>query len=162
MLPRVLAGLMAWDLLGPFPAAAQLSQNMREMLRRVYSPEFAVASGGRQDAISVGRWVENGQGNERVERNTNGGSDMPKNLPFKPGHVFAGDVYATFPGEKLGVRVENTVLITETGCENLTPGIPREVAAIEALMKKTDSSRDFGIRIVPSFLLDTRFPFHIA
>lgn len=65
-----------------------------------------------------------------------GGSDMPKNLPFKPGHVFASDVYAVFPGENLGVRVENTVLITETGCENLTPGIPREIAEIEALMQK--------------------------
>jgi len=64
-----------------------------------------------------------------------GGSDMPKNMPFKPGHVFASDVYAVFAGENLGVRVENTVLITETGCENLTPGIPREIAEIEALMR---------------------------
>ncbi len=65
-----------------------------------------------------------------------GGSDMPKNLPFKPGHVFASDVYAVFPNENLGVRVENTVLITETGCENLTPGIPRDIPEIEALMQK--------------------------
>jgi len=64
-----------------------------------------------------------------------GGSDMPKNLPFQPGHVFASDVYAVFPGENLGVRVENTVLITETGCENLTPGIPREIPEIEGLMR---------------------------
>jgi Xaa-Pro aminopeptidase len=65
-----------------------------------------------------------------------GGADLPKNVPLKPGHVFACDVYAVFPGENLGVRVENTVLITETGCENLTPGIPREIAAIESLMRK--------------------------
>jgi Xaa-Pro aminopeptidase len=65
-----------------------------------------------------------------------GGADLPKNVPLKPGHVFACDVYAVFPGENLGVRVENTVLITDTGCENLTPGIPREIAAIESLMKK--------------------------
>jgi len=70
-----------------------------------------------------------------------GGSDMPKNIPFKPGHVFASDVYAVFPGENLGVRVENTVLITETGCENLTPGIPREIAGIEALMQKNAGSK---------------------
>jgi hypothetical protein len=31
--------------------------------------------------------------------------------------------------------VENTILVTETGCENLTPGIPREISEIEALMK---------------------------
>jgi Xaa-Pro aminopeptidase len=65
-----------------------------------------------------------------------GGADLPKNVPLKPGHVFACDVYAVFPGENLGVRVENTVLITDTGCENLTPGIPREIAEIEALMKR--------------------------
>jgi len=65
-----------------------------------------------------------------------GGRDLNPAEPLKPGQVFACDVYAVFPGEKLGVRVENTVLITETGCENLTPGIPREISEIEALMKK--------------------------
>jgi len=54
-----------------------------------------------------------------------GGRDVPKDVPLKAGMVFACDVFATFPDEKLGVRVENTVLITETGCENLTAGINR-------------------------------------
>ena len=49
--------------------------------------------------------------------------------------VFACDIYAVFPGEDLGVRVEDTIVITETGCENLTPGLPRTVAEIEAFMK---------------------------
>ncbi len=56
--------------------------------------------------------------------------------PLRPGMVFACDIYAVFPGEDLGVRVEDTVVITETGCENLTPGLPRTVAEIEAFMKK--------------------------
>lgn len=55
---------------------------------------------------------------------------------LKPGMVFANEPYATFPGEDLGVRVEDTILITETGCENLTAGIPREIDEIEAFMKK--------------------------
>jgi Xaa-Pro aminopeptidase len=70
-----------------------------------------------------------------------GGADMPKNIPFKPGHVFASDVYAVFPGENLGIRVENTVLITETGCENLTPGIPREIREIETLMQNNAAGK---------------------
>jgi Xaa-Pro aminopeptidase len=70
-----------------------------------------------------------------------GGRDLPKNQPLKPGQVFASDVYAVFPGENLGVRVENTVLITETGCENLTPGIPREIPEIEALMKRNTADQ---------------------
>jgi Xaa-Pro aminopeptidase len=50
--------------------------------------------------------------------------------------VFANEPLAVFPAENLGVRVENTVLITADGCENLTDGIPREVRDIEEFMKK--------------------------
>jgi Xaa-Pro aminopeptidase len=56
--------------------------------------------------------------------------------PLKPGMVFACDIYAVFADEKLGVRVEDTIVITDTGCENLTPGLPRTVAEIEAFMRK--------------------------
>jgi Xaa-Pro aminopeptidase len=54
---------------------------------------------------------------------------------LQPGMVFANEPYTYYPGENLGVRVEDTVLITETGCENLTAGIPRTVKEIEAWMK---------------------------
>ena len=64
-----------------------------------------------------------------------GGRDLDPGRVLKPGMVFACDVFAVFPGEDLGVRVENTVLITETGCEILNPGIPREIEEIEALMR---------------------------
>ena len=57
-------------------------------------------------------------------------------MELKPGMVFANEPLAVFPDENLGVRVENTILITEDGCENLTYGIPRTVKEIEALMKK--------------------------
>ena len=63
-----------------------------------------------------------------------GGADLDYCGTLKPGMVFACDVFATYPAEKLGVRVENTVLITEKGCENLTV-FPREISEIEALMK---------------------------
>lgn len=62
-----------------------------------------------------------------------GGS--PRNIPLQPGMVFACDILAVFPEENLGVRVEDTVLITQDGCENLTPGLPRSIDEIEALMK---------------------------
>jgi Xaa-Pro aminopeptidase len=56
--------------------------------------------------------------------------------PLRPGMVFACDIFAVFPGEDLGVRIEDTVVITETGCENLTPGLPRTIAEIEAFFKR--------------------------
>jgi Xaa-Pro aminopeptidase len=55
---------------------------------------------------------------------------------LKPGMVFANEPLCVFPDENLGVRVEDTILITEDGCENLTVGIPRTVKEIEAHMKK--------------------------
>jgi len=54
---------------------------------------------------------------------------------LKAGMVFANEPYTFYPGENLGVRVEDTVLITETGCEVLTAGIPRTVKEIEDWMK---------------------------
>ncbi len=64
-----------------------------------------------------------------------GGRDLSPSRLLVAGMVFACDVFATFPGENLGVRVENTVLITDSGCEVLNPGIPREINDIEALMQ---------------------------
>ncbi len=55
---------------------------------------------------------------------------------LQTGMVFANEPMDIFPEENLGVRVEDTVLITETGCEVLTAGIPRTVKEIEKFMKK--------------------------
>ncbi len=54
---------------------------------------------------------------------------------LKPGMVFANEPLAVFAKEKLGVRIEDTILITESGCENLTAGLPRTVEEIEKLMR---------------------------
>ncbi len=54
--------------------------------------------------------------------------------PFEPGVVVTVEpgIYMTEKG--LGVRIEDTVLVTRDGCEVLTPGIPREIGEIEKLM----------------------------
>jgi Xaa-Pro aminopeptidase len=57
--------------------------------------------------------------------------------PLQPGMVFACDIYAVFPAEKLGVRIEDTVVITDRGCENLTKDLPRDISQIEAIMSKS-------------------------
>lgn len=55
--------------------------------------------------------------------------------PMKPGMVFTVEPGIYILEEKLGIRIENNILITENGNEDLMRTIPREVEEIEALMK---------------------------
>ena len=55
---------------------------------------------------------------------------------LKAGMVIANEPAVNYPEERIGVRIEDTILITEDGCENLTKGLPRTVEEIETLMKK--------------------------
>ncbi|MES2463460.1 MAG: aminopeptidase P N-terminal domain-containing protein [Armatimonadota bacterium] len=54
--------------------------------------------------------------------------------PMPPGLVFALDPQMWIPEEKLYIRVEDTVVVTETGVERLTGDCPLELDEMEALM----------------------------
>ena len=62
--------------------------------------------------------------------------DYRNGEPLKPGMVFAVDPQLLIPEEKICIRVEDTILITDEGYENLTAGAPLELDEIEKLMKK--------------------------
>lgn len=55
---------------------------------------------------------------------------------LRPGFVFACDIQLFRLEEQIGIRIEDTVAITDSGHEVLSRGVPRTVAEIEALMQE--------------------------
>jgi Xaa-Pro aminopeptidase len=56
--------------------------------------------------------------------------------PLKAGMVITIEPGIYIPEENIGVRIEDTLLVTETGSRNLSGALPREVAEIEKLVGK--------------------------
>jgi Xaa-Pro aminopeptidase len=56
-------------------------------------------------------------------------------MPLAPGMVLTVEPGVYIPDEQLGVRIEDDVLITETGAVILSSGAPRRVDEIERLMR---------------------------
>lgn len=55
---------------------------------------------------------------------------------FKPGMVFTCEPGIYIPEEGLGIRLENDILITESGNIDLMEGIPLEIEEIEEMMRQ--------------------------
>ena len=61
---------------------------------------------------------------------------MEPNQPLQPGMVVTVEPGIYLPEEKLGVRIEDDILITENGCELLTRRLPRAPEEIEKVMSE--------------------------
>ena len=57
-------------------------------------------------------------------------------IPLQPGMVFTIDPMIWIPEEKSYIRIEDMVVITETGAENLSAFVPSSVSEIEKLIKE--------------------------
>ncbi len=55
---------------------------------------------------------------------------------FKPGMVITVEPGLYIEKEKIGIRIEDDILVTENGFENLSKSIPKEISDIEKLMEK--------------------------
>jgi Xaa-Pro aminopeptidase len=55
---------------------------------------------------------------------------------LEPGQVFTIEPAMTIPDEHIGIRLEDVILITESGYENLSAFVPIEIADIEKLMSE--------------------------
>jgi Xaa-Pro aminopeptidase len=55
---------------------------------------------------------------------------------LEPGHIFTIEPAMQIPEEHIGIRLEDMMLITETGYENLSAFVPIEIDDIEHVMKE--------------------------
>lgn len=57
-------------------------------------------------------------------------------LPFEAGMALAIEPILDIPDEQLHIRIEDTILVTPTGAEILSAGVPKDIGALLALMKR--------------------------
>ncbi|HWK08409.1 MAG TPA: Xaa-Pro peptidase family protein, partial [Vicinamibacterales bacterium] len=93
----------------------------------------------RKQAKSLGH-------NVGLEVHDPGGLQAPT---FEPGRIFTIEPQMRIEEEHLGLRLEDMILITDTGYENLSQFVPIEISDIEKLMAEpglSDAARGAGAR----------------
>jgi Xaa-Pro aminopeptidase len=87
--------------------------------------DFVALFGPDRRADRVGHWV----GMEVHDVDVPGDGDV-----LKPGMVFTIEPALTIPEDRIYVRLEDVIVITETGYENLSASLPVEIPEIESIM----------------------------
>ena len=65
-------------------------------------------------------------------------------MPLEPGMIFTIEPGIYIPEEQLGVRIEDDILVTPDGSENLSSGAPRTTEHIEQLMQSAAEPQATG------------------
>ncbi len=101
--------------------------------------------GYRNEFLGTGRYIGHFVGISVHDVGGISGAWLDK--PFVPGVVFNVEPILQFPERKLHLRLEDTVVLTEKGAENLTAAVPAEVAPLYALIRETGvNARPLGAR----------------
>ena len=99
--------------------------------------DYMNAHGKDANGQSLGRYFIHGLGHH-IGLNVHDAGDS--NRPLEPGMVVTIEPGLYLPEEKIGVRIEDDVLITPTGYRLLTARLPRTVPDIEAVMASEASA----------------------
>ena len=65
----------------------------------------------------------------------------PRAEKLQEGMVFAIEPGFYYPEKNIGVRIEDTVLITKDGCEVLTKDVPKEINEVEKLLSQREMKK---------------------
>ena len=119
------------------PGATLTRQGPNSLFKIAY--DYINAHGTDREGRSLGRYFIHGLGHH-IGLEVHDAGDP--NRPLEPGMVVTDEPGIYIPEEKIGVRIEDDVLITPTGYKLLTARLPRTADEIEKLMAEAKISRD--------------------
>jgi Xaa-Pro aminopeptidase len=119
------------------PGATLSRQGPNSLFKIAY--DYINAHGTDREGRSLGRYFIHGLGHH-IGLEVHDAGDP--NRPLEPGMVVTDEPGIYIPEEKIGVRIEDDVLITPTGYKLLTARLPRTADEIEKLMAEAKVSRD--------------------
>jgi Xaa-Pro aminopeptidase len=122
--------------LGPGPADARLKAAHAKMTTILESFTFNDPKVKAAATTFVARYAKGGRsfghGVGLEVHDVNGGFDGA----YKPGMIFTIEPALTIPDERVYIRLEDVILITETGYENLSGPLTMEMDEIEKVMRE--------------------------
>ncbi len=137
---------MCMDISRTWPASGKFTEEQREAYRVALEVQKACIEAYRPGVTSadvrayVARVMQEKGIDARGQRGGIGHGvgmathDVGRGGPLLEGMVFAIEPGLYYPEKNLGIRIEDTVLITEDGCEVLTKDVPKEIDEIEKLL----------------------------
>lgn len=138
---------LAMDITRTWPASGRFSPEQRAVYERVLAVLEACLEAYRPGATAedVRRHVAEAMKRKGLEEGPElrGGfghgvglstHDVPFGPVLREGMVFAIEPGLYLPEKNIGIRIEDTVLITKDGCEVLTKDVPKTIEEIEALL----------------------------
>jgi Xaa-Pro aminopeptidase len=138
---------LCMDITRTWPASGKFTQEQREVYQVVLEVEKACIEAYKPGAgaADVQKHVEEVLKKKGLDsRGLRGGfghfvgmcvHDVgPRLQTLQEGMVFAIEPALYYPEKNIGIRIEDTVLITKDGCEVLTKNVPKELDEIENLI----------------------------
>ncbi|PYU18373.1 MAG: peptidase M24 [Acidobacteria bacterium] len=119
------------------PGATLGRQGSNSLFKVAY--DYINTHGADRDGRSLGRYFTHGLGHH-IGLEVHDAGDPSR--PLEPGMVVTAEPGVYIPEERIGVRIEDDVLITPTGYKLLTARLPRSVDEIEKIMAEAKVARD--------------------